>query len=72
MRSGIISRLNLVLTLDSKEYLSDVAFLVGRIESDFYRHNGIKANTKFRELADNLVGASNLENAMIAEIFPTY
>jgi len=64
-----VSKLNMVLALDSQEYISDVAFLVEKIELDFYRYNGIKPNTKFRGLVENLSGAVSLKDSTIAEIF---
>ena len=66
----VVSKLNLILTLDSEEFLSDVAFLHTRIESDFYNRNCVKPSAKFKALGENLAGASNLETSVIAEIFP--
>lgn len=68
----VVSKLNLVLALDSGDHLSDVAFLVERIGADFYKRNGIKPSTKFKALSANLAGAANLEVAAIAEIFPVH
>jgi hypothetical protein len=63
-----VSKLNLAVSLDSEGSAKDVAFLLEKIGTNFYRKNGIKPNQKYLALVENLNGLPFDDNTVISQL----
>lgn len=63
-----VSQINLILTLEPNELSQEMKYILDKIGSFYYQKNGIKPNSKFNSLIENLKTIPMADDCVISQI----